>query len=122
MQWLFAALNSIEPHIQQLALIDGVYHDEEWAKLRRPGLVEFAERRLDALAGRLGEKDYLEGTFTGGDLMMTTVLRMVRGTPLLAARPALAAYVERCQARPAFAKALEAQLRPFAEHAPPQAA
>ena len=39
-QWLIAALNSIEPSIMNIALIDIFYPNEEWAKLRRPGAVE----------------------------------------------------------------------------------
>jgi glutathione S-transferase len=119
-QWVFAALNSIEPHVQALALIDGFYKDEQWAKLRRPGALDLAERRLEALAQRLGGKDYLEeGGFTVGDLMMTTVLRLARVTGLLEARPPLAAYVKRCESRPAFQTALRAQMKAFEEHAPP---
>src|SRR5215469_10768815 len=34
-QWVLAALNSIEPHVMNAALIDIVYADQEWAKLRR---------------------------------------------------------------------------------------
>ena len=36
-EWLIAALNSVEPHVQNLAAIDLFYANEEWAKLRRPG-------------------------------------------------------------------------------------
>ena len=118
-QWVVAALNSIEPFVQNLALIDLFYADEEWAKLRRPGTVEFLERRLDALAGALGGKPYLDGDrFTAGDLMMTTVLRILRHTDLVAQRPALDAFQKRCEARPAFQKALADQLAPFAANAP----
>lgn len=117
-QWVFAALNSIEPHVQAVAMIDGFYHAEEWAKLRRPGAVEFAGRRLEALAAHLGDGDYLEGGFSAGDLVMTTVLRMAKRCGLLDGRPTLAAYVARCETRPAFQKALADQLRPFAENAP----
>jgi glutathione S-transferase len=118
-QWVFAALNSIEPHIQQMAAIDGFYSHEEWAKLRRPSALEMAERRLDQLTARLGDRDFLEeGGFTVGDLAMTTVLRIGQRTGLIEARPELAAYVGRCESRPAFEKALADQLRPFAENAP----
>jgi glutathione S-transferase len=118
-QWLFAALNSIEPHVQQIALIDGFYKDEEWAKLRRPGALDFANRRLDALQARLEGKEWLDdGRFTCGDLMMTTVLRIGKSCGLLNDREALKAYVARCEARPAFQKALADQLAPFAENAP----
>ncbi|MDC0715207.1 glutathione S-transferase [Stigmatella sp. ncwal1] len=68
--WVFAALNSIEIQIQQLA-------------------------------------------DTVGDLMMTTVLRILRHTDLLDAEPALKAYKERCEARPAFQRALAAHMEAF---------
>lgn len=118
-QWVFAALNSIEPHVWSLALIDIFYVNEEWAKLRRPSALEYLEKRLDALTARLGDKDYLDdGRFTAGDLMMTTVLRILRHTDLVARRPALQAYQQRCEARPAFRKALSDQLEPFERNAP----
>jgi len=114
-QWLIAALNSIEPHIMNVAVLDLIYKDQEWSKLRRPGATEFARRRLNGLAKSLGEKLYLDGDrFTAGDLLMTTVLRIV---PALVAEPPLAAYVERCTARPAFKRALNAQLADFKEAA-----
>jgi glutathione S-transferase len=48
-QWLIAALNSIEPFVMNVALIDLFYANEEWAKLRRPGAVEFVQKRLALL-------------------------------------------------------------------------
>jgi glutathione S-transferase len=118
-QWVIAALNSIEPHVQNLTLIDLFYANEEWAKLRRPGALQFVERRLDALEARLGDKEYLDSDrFTAGDLMMTSVLEIIRHTDLVAQRPALHAYQSRCKARPAFQKALADQVAPFARNAP----
>src|SRR3989440_10165835 len=43
-QWLIAALNSGEPYVMNVALIDLAYANEEWAKLRRPGAVQFPQR------------------------------------------------------------------------------
>ena len=118
-QWVFAALNSIEPHAWNLALVDLFFSDEEWAKLRRPSAVEFLEKRLDALTERLGDNEYLEdGRFTAGDLMMTSVLRILRHTDLVSKRPTLEAYQRRCEARPAFQKALADQMEPFEQNAP----
>src|SRR5687768_10237617 len=117
--WMFAALNSIEPHIQNLAAIDLFYADQEWAKLRRPGAVEMAEKRLGELAAWLDGRDWLEDRFTAGDLLMTSVLRIPRHTDLVAKQPALEAYRLRCEARPAFQRALAAQMAPFAANAPP---
>lgn len=113
-QWLIAALNSIEPFVLQLALIDLFYSNEEWAGLRRPGVVKLVQRRLDGLSSALGDKPYLDGDhFSAGDLLMTTVLRILHYTDLVSAEPRLAAYVERCTARPAFQRALAAQLADF---------
>ena len=113
-QWLIAALNSIEPFIMNVALIDLFYANEEWAKLRRAGAVAFAERRLSALSTSLGDKPYLDGDrFTAGDLMMTTVLRILKHTDIVTGDKRLAAYVERCTARPAFKRALDAQIGDF---------
>lgn len=110
-QWLVAALNSIEPHIMNVAVLDLFYADQEWAKLRRPSAVEFARHRLNCLAKALGDKVYLDGArFTAGDLMMTTVLRIV---PELIVDQRLAAYVERCTTRPGFKRALDAQMDDF---------
>jgi glutathione S-transferase len=113
-QWLIAALNSIEPFLMNVALIDLFYKNEEWAKLRRPGAVNFAQKRLSALSKTLGDKPYLDGDrFTAGDLMMTTVLRILKHTDIVTSDKRLAAYLERCTARPAFKRALDAQLGDF---------
>jgi glutathione S-transferase len=117
-QWLIAALNSIEPFVMDVARIDIFYADQEWAKLRRPGAVEFVQRRLAALSKVLGDKPYLDGDrFTAGDLMMTTVLRILRHTDIVTGDKRLAAYVARCTARPAFQRALDAQLGDFRQAA-----
>src|SRR5688572_10769281 len=117
-QWLIAALNSIEPSIMNVALIDIFYAKEEWAKLRRPGAVEFVQKRLAALSAALGDKPYLDGDrFTAWDLMMTTVLRILRHTDIVTSDPRLAAYIERCTARPAFQRALDAQIGDFRDAA-----
>jgi glutathione S-transferase len=115
-QWLIAALNSIEPFVMNVALIDLFYTNEEWARLRRPGAVQFVRRRLDALSSSLDGKPYLDGDrFTVGDLMMTTVLRILKHSDIVTSDGRLAAYVERCTTRPAFQRALRAQLGDFRE-------
>ena len=113
--WLIAALNSIEPMIFELINIDIFNRDEEWAKLRRPEAEKKVRDRLKRVSDWLGDKEHLEGRFTGGDLMMTTVLRNLRHTMLVAEHPNLAAYQARCEARPAFQRALAAQLADFEE-------
>ena len=112
--WMFAALNSVEPPIQTLAGIDLFHAGEAWAIARRPMVVEAVQMRLMALEAWLGDRDYLEDRFTAGDLLMTTVLRILRHTDLVTERPALKAYQQRCEARPAFQKAMADHLKPFA--------
>ena len=112
-QWLFAALNTIEMPVQELAGIDLFYQDEGWAKERRAGAVEAVRERLGQLAACLDGREYLVERFTAADVLMTTVLRILRHTDLVDEHRALAAYQERCEARPAFAKALADQLAAF---------
>jgi glutathione S-transferase len=86
--------------------------------MRRPGAVEFLQKRLSALSRSLGDKPYLDGDrFTAGDLMMTTVLRILKHTDIVTSDPRLAAYIERCTARPAFQRALAAQMGDFEDAA-----
>jgi glutathione S-transferase len=118
-QWTYAALNSVEPAILNLLLIDIFYAGEEWAKLRRPGAEEFAKLKLKRLSDWLGDKTWLEGDrFTIGDLVMTTTLRFLRHTGLVAEIPNLAAFVKRAEDRPAFQRALADQLRTYRENEP----
>lgn len=118
MQWVLAALNSIEPFVMNVALIDFMYANEEWAKLRRPGAVALVERRLAALSMSLGDKLYLDGdSFTAGDLIMSTVLRILHKTDIVTRDARLAAYLDRCISRPAFKRALDAQLGDFQDAA-----
>jgi glutathione S-transferase len=118
-QWTYAALNSVEPSILNLLLIDLFYAGEEWATLRRPGAEEFARLKLKRVSEWLGDKTWLEGDrFTIGDLVMVTVLRFLRHTDLVAQIPNLAAYLKRGEARPAFQRALQDQLAVYAANAP----
>jgi len=115
-QWVISALNSIEPFVMNVALIDLFYANEAWGKLRKPGAVEFMNKRTSALSKALGDKPYLDGDrFTVGDLMMSTVLRILPEITDNDRR--LAAYVARCTARPAFKRALDAQLGDFKDEA-----
>ncbi|TYC49745.1 glutathione S-transferase family protein [Rhodobacterales bacterium] len=111
--WLIAALNSVEPIVQELGTIDFFHKDEAWTKERRPQVDARLRDRLGLLQNALGDKDYLEGRFTVGDLMMADVLRMLPDPALLAAFPALDAYKARCAARPAFGRAMKSQLDGF---------
>jgi glutathione S-transferase len=114
MTWLFAAMNSVEPFVAELATIDLFNADKDWAKARRPEVETFLRKRLGDLQTALGERRWFAGDrFSAADILMTHVLRDLRHTDILADFPALSAYVARCEARPAFRRALEDQLKPF---------
>jgi glutathione S-transferase len=115
---MFVALNTVEPPIQTLSVMDLQHKDEEWAKLRRPGAVDAVKVRLAELSEWLDGRDYLLDRFTAADILMTTVLRLLRHTDLVAGSSVLDAYVKRCEGRSAFQKALRDQLADYARNTP----
>ena len=118
-QWTYAALNSVEPAIFNVLAVDFFYPEEQWAKLRRPGAVDFAKLKLKRVSDWLGDKEWLEGDrFTIGDLIMVTSLRFLRHTDIVAEFPNLAAFVKRGESRPAFQQALADQLAVYAANQP----
>lgn len=108
--WLFAALNSVEMETWPYEMVDYL-GPGDWVEGAKTAFAAQTRRRLDRVAAWLGNKDWLEGSFTAGDLMMVSVLRRI--PELLADYPTLAAYVARGEARPAFQRALAAQLADF---------
>ncbi len=119
-EWLFAALNTVEPTLSDLALINIFEFDQPWSEARRPSVEERIRERLGETSARLEGRDWFDREFSIGDLMMVSVLRIIGDDPLLAEYPALAGYVARGEARPAFQRALAAQLAGFTGKAPPQ--
>jgi glutathione S-transferase len=115
--WMFAALNTVEPPVMFLNWLQQM-DSPEAAALQKP-IAEWVQRRLQNLAARLDAHEFLEDQFTAGDLLMATVLRILRTTDLISAIPALAAYQARCEERPAFQKALSAQMATFRSNQPP---
>lgn len=111
--WMFSAVSSLEPGIQELASIDFFHSGEPWAQERRPAAEDFVRERLGLLEAALASRDYLEGRFSAGDLMTADVLRILDHTDLLEATPKLKAYKARCENRPAFQRAMQAQLAGF---------
>lgn len=114
MTWLFAAMNSVEPTVGELATIDLFCADQAWAKERRPQVEAQLRKRLTDLQIALADRRWFANDrFSAADILMTHVLRVLRHTTILAGYPALSAYLERCEARPAFQRALADQMKPF---------
>ena len=108
--WMFAAVNTVEPPILDLATARILESNKPWAEERLPLVEDRIRTRLAQLAARLGHADWLDGAFSAADLMMVSVLLRLRSSGLLDEHPPLAAYVARGEARPAYKRAFAAQL------------
>jgi len=119
--WLFSALNSVEPVVGRIVSYDVFHKDKSWAPEAREASLGLCKQKLKRVTDALAGKDWLAGSFSIADIAMVTVLNNLRHTELVAEYPALAAYKARGEARPAYKRALEAQLADF-ENEPSQAA
>ena len=111
-EWLFAALNSVEMASLPWSLFQFTRDTAE-----TPGrklLDTFLKARLDHMESILAKREWLAGTFSVADILMADVLRLVHRFDGLAEQPACRAYVERATARPSFAKAYADQMAHFA--------
>jgi glutathione S-transferase len=111
--WVFAALNTVEPPLVELATALLFERDRPWWEQRLPIVQERARKMLGDLSTRLGDAEWLDGNFSVGDLMLAAVLFRAKGTGILDQYPNLLAYVARSEARPAFKRAFAAQLAVF---------
>lgn len=111
-EWAFAALNSVE-----MASLP-------WTMLKFMGdagdtpawkfVDGFLQIRLKHLEPVLAVREWLAGSFSVADILMSDVLRVVDRFDGLTGSPACRAYVARATARPAFAKAHADQMAHFA--------
>ena len=116
--WVIASLNSVEPAIFPLLMINVFNKGEAWTEEARPKFMERLDSRLKCLSNALGDKEWLEDRFTIADLMLVTVLRQLRAGRVLDQYPNLVALVARGEARTAFQRALADQLAVFAKNEP----
>jgi glutathione S-transferase len=111
--WMFAAVNTVEPPILELANAKLLENDKPWHAERLPLVVERVRDRLKQLSARLGDADWLDGAFSAGDLMMVSVLLRLKPSGILDEYPNLAVYVARGESRPAYKRAFAAQLAAY---------
>ena len=111
--WMFAAVNTIEPPILELASLRRLERNEAWYEQRLPMVEDRVGVRLGQLAGRLGDAEWLDGAFSAGDLMMVTVLLRLKESGLLQGYSNLSAYLARGEGRPAYRRAFADQLAVF---------
>jgi glutathione S-transferase len=111
--WMFAALNTAEPPILELANARLLESDKPWSQERLPLVIDRVRAPLKQLSARLSDADWLDGAFSAGDLMMVSVLIRLKASGILDEFANLAAYVARGEARPAYQRAFAAQLAVF---------
>ena len=112
LEWLFAALNSVEMASLPWALLKftgGTGDTPAWKFID-----DFLKVRLRHLEPVLAGREWLAGSFSIADIVMADVLRPVDRFDGLAASPACRAYVTRATARPSFVKAHADQMAHFA--------
>src|ERR1700730_15001014 len=68
--WMFAALNTVEPPILELATARFLEGEKTWYEERLPLVKDRVRDRLGQLSGRLGDADWLAGAFRAGDPMV----------------------------------------------------
>ncbi len=112
-EWLFAALNSVEMAGLPWALFQfsGFTGDTPGWKFLEGFL---KDHRLQHLEPLVAAREWLAGSFSIADIVMADVLRLVDRFDGLARFPACRAYVARATARPSFVKAYADQMAHFA--------
>jgi glutathione S-transferase len=112
MEWVFAALNSVEMASLPWTILKltGNAGDTPAAK----PLNDFLKLRLNRMEPVLAGREWLAGSFSVADILMSDVLRLVDRLDGLTDHPACRDYVARATARPSFAKAHADQMAHFA--------
>jgi glutathione S-transferase len=106
LRWSFAAMNSLE--VPLLARQVTGWVDKSESSPARKSLTEWAQRHLGNLDRWLAGREFVAvDQFTVADILMTHVIGAEAEPALLAPYANVRGYVERCQARPAWNRALE---------------
>lgn len=111
LEWVIAALNSIE-----MVSVPWWFLTLSMDKDQDNPLQPWLMQRLKHLGAVLADREWLAaGRFTVADVLMTDVLRVPKVLSAASDIPAIAAYVDRARARPAFKQAFDDQLAHFAK-------
>ena len=111
-EWVFAALNSVEMASLPWTMSKFMGHPSDTAAWKF--VDDFLKLRLKHLEPVLAKREWLAGSFSVADILMSDVLRVVDSQGGLADSPTCRAYVARATGRPAFAKAHADQMAHFA--------
>ncbi len=112
LEWLFAALNSVEMASLPWSIFK--FDGAPFETPERVRLQAFLSMRLQHMESVLADREWLTGSFSIADILMADVLRLIERLGGLSEYPACRAYVARAVARPAFQKAHADQMAFFA--------
>jgi glutathione S-transferase len=112
LEWLFAALNSVEMASLPWSILKFSGDTGDTPISKRLG--DFLNARLKHMEAVLAGREWLAGSFSVADILMSDVLRLVDRFDGLAGFPACSAYLARATTRPAFVKAHADQMTHFA--------
>lgn len=112
-EWVFAALNSVEMASLPWSLFE--FADDDSHASARKQFDQFLEARLKRIETVLAEREWLALEFSIADILMADVLRLVDRFEGLMEFHACRDYIARATARPAFAKSHADQLAHFAK-------
>lgn len=112
LQWLFAALNSVEMASLPWSLFQFSGDTDDTPSSKR--FDTFLNARLQHMEPVLAGREWLAETFSVADILMSDVLRLIDRFDGLERYPACHDYVARAMARPSFAKAHADQIAHFA--------
>ena len=106
-RWCFAAMNSVEPPLLSLMVLDWTA-DGSCGK-HRDFLVGWVNRVLTNLERWLADRDFIATrNFTVADILMSHVLYSgIKDETLIAPYPAVVSYRDRCLARPTWKQTIE---------------
>ncbi|AQU82769.1 MULTISPECIES: glutathione S-transferase family protein [unclassified Halomonas] len=111
-EWLFAALNSVEMATVPWSLF--MFSGDTQDTPGRKNLENFLASRLLHMEQVLAKREWLAGGFSVADIVMSDILRLVDRFNGLEEHTASREYIARATARPAFIKAHKDQLAFYA--------
>ncbi|MGO4220251.1 glutathione S-transferase family protein [Lysobacter sp. TAF61] len=107
MRWCFAAMNTVEPPLLSLLVLD--WSADGGCGKHREFLVGWSDRMLNNLQRWLADREFVATKdFTVADILLVHVLSGIKDERLIAPYPGVASYRDRCLARPAWKRAIEA--------------
>jgi len=107
LRWCFAAMSTLEVPLLALQVMNFVKSDD--GKTQKDMLRGWANRHLGGLERWLSSREFVAvDAFTVADILMTHVIAVEAEPEMLAPCAHVRAYLDRCRARPAWHRALDA--------------